>query len=49
MSHFTYHTSPPDRWVMPRPYRDANLRKLKYGPVAPMTRPGLIARLLGRA
>jgi hypothetical protein len=45
----SYRSSAPDRWVMPRPHRDASLRFQMHGKVLPMERPrGLLARLFGR-
>lgn len=49
MSSLTFRSSRPDRWVSPRPYRDASLRHRANGPIQPLTQPSLIARLLGRA
>ena len=47
MSSLTFRSTRPDSWVMPRPYRDASLRLQKHGPIQPLERPGLLARLLG--
>ena len=48
MSSFTFRSSRPDSWTMPRPHRDASQRFITHGPIQPMTQPGFIARLLGR-
>ena len=51
MSSYTFRSSRPDSWTNPRPYRDASLRYMAYGPVQPMVQPiaqpGLLARLFG--
>ncbi len=47
MSVATFRSSRPDRWVEPRPYCDATLRRHIHGPIVPMEHPGLIARLFG--
>ena len=47
MSSLSYHSSRPDRWVQPRPYRDASLRLQTHGPIRPMEEPGFFARLFG--
>lgn len=49
MSSLTFRSSRPDRWVSPRPYRDASLRQRANGPIQPLKQPGLLNRLLGRA
>lgn len=47
MSSFAYRSSQPDSWTMPRPHRDAGLRRQHYGPIQPMERErGFFARLL---
>ena len=47
MSQYSFHSSRPDGWVSPRPYSDATLRRMAYGPIQPMHRPrGLLSRLL---
>lgn len=48
MSSFTYRSSRPDRWTMPRPYQDASLRFRTHGPIQPMERQGFWARVFGR-
>ena len=48
MSSLSYRSSQPDRWVMPRPYRDASLRYMMHGPILPMEEPGFFARLFRR-
>jgi hypothetical protein len=46
MASLSYRSSQPDRWVMPRPHRDASLRYMIHGPIQPMEQePGLFARL----
>lgn len=47
VSSATFRSSRPDHWVEPRPYSDATLRRHIHGPVLPMERPGLLARLFG--
>ncbi len=47
MSAHSYRSSRPDGWVQPRPYSDASSRFMKHGPILPMDRPGLFARLFG--
>ena len=51
MSSYTFRSSRPDRWVQPRPYSDASLRRMAYGAIQPMeaSRTGLLSRLLLRA
>jgi len=48
MSSLIYRSSRPDSWTMPRPYRDASLRRMMHGPIQPMEQPSFLARLLGR-
>ena len=48
MSSYSYRSSRPDGWIMPRPYRDASLRYQTHGPIPPMEEPGVLARLFGR-
>ena len=48
MSSLSYRSSQPDRWVMPRPYRDASLRYMIHGPIQPMEQPSFFDRLFGR-
>lgn len=48
MSSLTFRSSKPDRWTNPRPYSDATLRHMAYGPIQPMHRATLFDRLLGR-
>ncbi len=43
-----FHSSRPDGWTVPRPPQDASRRRFIHGPVQPMERPGILARLLGR-
>jgi len=45
MTTATIVTSKPDEWTLPRPHRDASLRRRKHGPIRPMKKPGLISRL----
>lgn len=47
MSSLTFRSSRPDSWTLPRPHSDASLRYHKHGPIEPMHKPGLIARLFG--
>ncbi len=47
MSSYSFRSSRPDRWVQPRPHRDASLRYLMHGPIRPMEEPGFLARLFG--
>ncbi|WP_435416895.1 hypothetical protein WAB17_08325 [Parerythrobacter aurantius] len=46
MSSQSYRSSRPDNWTCPRPYSDASLRYMAYGPVQPMGQVGWISRLL---
>lgn len=48
MVSLSYRSSRPDRWAVPRPYRDASLRYMTHGPIRPMEEPGFFARLFGR-
>ncbi len=48
MSSLSYRSSRPDAWVQPRPFSDASVRFAKHGPILPMDRPGLFARLFRR-
>ncbi len=45
MSAYTFRSSRPDQWVMPRPVTDAARRLAIHGPLQPMARPGILARL----
>ena len=47
MSSLSFHSSRPDRWVKPKPYRDASLRYRQHGKILPMEEPGFFARLFG--
>ncbi|MGE3693363.1 MAG: hypothetical protein AB7F98_18455 [Novosphingobium sp.] len=48
MSAYRYHSSRPDTWTQPRPYCDASLRYMTYGPIRPMDeKRGLLSRLFG--
>ena len=47
MSSLTFRSSTPDRWVQPRPHRDASQRYMTHGPILPMDEPGFFARLFG--
>ena len=47
MSSLPYKSSKPDQWTLPRPHQDASLRYRTHGPIRPMDRPGLVARLFG--
>ncbi|AKH43874.1 hypothetical protein FHS61_002719 [Altererythrobacter atlanticus] len=48
MSSFSFRSSRPDSWTMPRPHRDASLRLMTHGPIRPMEEPGFLARLFAR-
>ena len=48
MSSLSFHSSRPDRWVKPKPYSDASLRRMTHGKILPMEEPGFFARLFGR-
>ena len=48
MSAYSYRTSRPNTWVMPRPQSDSAQRRMTYGPIQSMERPGLLERLFGR-
>jgi hypothetical protein len=48
MSSYSYRTSRPNSWVMPRPHVDSSQRRMAYGPIQSMERPGLLERLFGR-
>lgn len=43
-----YHSSQPDRWVVPRRTLDPSERLRAHGPVRPMETPGLLARIFRR-
>ncbi len=46
MSAMRYMSSNPDKWVQPRPHRDASLRYMMHGPIRPMDEePGLLRKL----
>jgi len=47
MAKLTYRSSSPDTWTHPRSHQDPELRRRKFGPIQPMDKPGLLARLLG--
>lgn len=47
MSHERIYASRPDVWVRPRPYSDANMRRLKHGPIVPMQQKSWIERTFG--
>lgn len=47
MSAYTFRSSRPDNWVNPRPTRDPARLRAIHGPLQPMQRPGLLARMLG--
>ncbi len=49
MSSLSFHSSPPDRWVQPKPYSDSSLRYRTHGRILPMEedRPGFLARFFG--
>jgi hypothetical protein len=49
MSAYTFHSSRPDHWVSPRPTLDPVRRRAIHGPLRPMPRPGVFARLLGHS
>lgn len=48
MSAYTFYSSRPDRWVSPRPKQDPARSRAIHGPLRPMQRPGMLARLLGQ-
>ncbi|MEW4448874.1 hypothetical protein [Qipengyuania sp. JC766] len=48
MSSYSFRSSRPDAWVMPRAHSDASMRMMKHGKIQPMQEPGLLARLFGR-
>ena len=48
MSSLSFRSSPPDGWISPRPYSDANLRHRKLGPIQPLEEPGFFSRLFFR-
>ena len=48
MAKFVYRSSSPDSWTQPRPFQDPDMRRMKFGRIEPMERPGFLARLLGR-
>lgn len=48
MTAFSFRNSRPNNWISPRPHQDAHQRMQTYGPIQPMTKPGLLERLLGR-
>ncbi len=48
MASYTFRSSRPDVWTMPRPHRDASQRYHAHGPILPMEEPGFLARLFGR-
>ena len=49
MSSLTFRSSRPDRWISPRPYSDASLRRHIHGPIQPMEQPTLLQRLFRNA
>jgi hypothetical protein len=49
MSSFSFRSSRPDGWTMPRPHRDPSLRYRMHGPIQPMEEPSFLARLFGRS
>jgi hypothetical protein len=46
MSAYTFRSSRPDHWVMPRPTRDPARGRAIHGPLQPMAQPGFLSRLL---
>ena len=48
MTSLTYRSSRPDSWTSPRPYQDANLRRMTNGPIQPMQAPGYRSGFLAR-
>jgi hypothetical protein len=36
MSAFSYRSSRPNEWILPRSHFDANQRRMIYGPIQPM-------------
>lgn len=49
MSAYTFRSSRPTEWVLPRPHRDAHQRYLAYGPIQSMREPSFLERVFGRA
>lgn len=50
MSSYTFRSSRPDHWTQPRPFTDASLRYMAYGPIQPLQRQGgFLSRMLGVA
>lgn len=47
MSAYTFRSSRPDQWVNPRPTRDPARLRAIHGPLQPMQRPSLLARMFG--
>ncbi len=48
MSAYSYRTSRPNTWVMPRQNLDGHQRRMAYGPIQSMERPSLLERLFGK-
>jgi len=48
MSAYTFRSSRPDQWVSPRPTQDPARRLAIHGPLQPLHRPGVLARLFAR-
>lgn len=48
MSAYSYRTSRPNNWVMPRQNLDGNQRLQAYGPIQPMDSPSLLERFFGK-
>ncbi len=48
MSSTTFRSSRPDRWTSPRPYTDASMRYMAYGPIQPMHKASFLERLFGQ-
>jgi len=45
---YSYRSSRPDNWVMPRAHTDASLRYMAHGPIQSMYQPTFLERLFGR-
>lgn len=48
MTKLSYRSSRPDSWSQPRPFQDPDMRRMKFGRIEPMEKPGFFARFLGR-
>lgn len=47
MSSLSFRSTSPDRWSKPRGYADIGMRRMIHGPIQPMERPGILARIFG--